>query len=238
MSEDHAMASELIEHAILALESSFHSMFSLTQGNCRLNYKRQENRAIFIVLFKHSQYLENRACSRTALEIAKLILTFDPINDPLAIILLIDFYALRSKQYDWLIQLYHEWELTNNLSQLPNMTFSNALALFHLNQTDAADKALQYALLMFPSVLRLLFDELSIQPDPRVASHKYFSPTSYTSQPMGLQQLTSLYVCRSKTLWKDAEVLPWLEKNVKIVLDRVDAKDEVINEYATNRAQR
>lgn len=62
MSEDHAMASELIEHAIFGLESAFHSMFSLTTGNSRLDYRRQENRALFIVLFKHAQYLESRAC--------------------------------------------------------------------------------------------------------------------------------------------------------------------------------
>lgn len=138
MSEDHAMASDLIEHAILALESAFHSMFSLTAGNCRLDYRRQENRAMFVTLFKHAQYLESRACSRTALEVAKLILSFDPENDPLAMILTIDYYALRAHQYEWLIQLYGEWESTNNLSQLPNMAYSYALALFYHHGGSAA----------------------------------------------------------------------------------------------------
>lgn len=133
MSEDHAMASELIEHAILSLESSFHSMFSLTAGNCRLDYRRQENRALFVTLFKHAQYLEGRACARTALEVAKLIMSFDPENDPLAMILCVDYYALRAQEYQWLIQLYDEWEETNNLSQLPNMAFSYAMALFYFH---------------------------------------------------------------------------------------------------------
>lgn len=181
MSEDHAMAAELIEHSILSLESSFHPMFSLTTGMCRLDYRRQENRALYVVLFKHAQYLENRACSRTALEIAKLILTLEPENDPLAMILIIDFFALRSKQYDWLVQLYNEWEKKNNLSQLPNMAYSYALALFYVskNNIEVADKALQYALLMFPGVLRLLLDELAIQVDSRVSSHHYFGSTYY-----------------------------------------------------------
>lgn len=183
MSEDHAMASELIEHAILSLESCFHSMFSMTAGNCRLDYRRQENRSLFIVLFKHSQYLEGRACSRTALELAKLILSFDPENDPLAMILLLDYYALRSKQYEWLIQLYNEWESTNNLSQLPNMAYSYALALFYHHvssgNTTLADVALQYALTMFPGVLKPLLDELSVHVDSRVSSHSYFGPQAY-----------------------------------------------------------
>ncbi|XP_053677555.1 transcription factor 25 [Anopheles nili] len=238
MSEDHAMASELIEHALLALESSFHTMFSLTQGNCRLDYRRQENRALFISLFKHSQHLESRACSRTALEVAKLILSFDPVNDPLAMILIVDYYAIRAKQYEWLVTLFEEWDATNNLSQLPNMAYSYAMALFHLNRTDAADKALQYALLMFPGVLRPLMDELSIQADSRVAGHNYFGPSAYNKALVALQQLMSLYVCRSKLVWRDTELLPWLERNVNTVLDRVDAKEDVVAEYATKRSQR
>ncbi|XP_058829900.1 ribosome quality control complex subunit TCF25 [Topomyia yanbarensis] len=238
MSEDHAMASDLIEHALFALESSFHTMFSLTQGTCRLEYRRQENRAFFITLFKHSQYLESRACSRTALEVAKLILTFDPVNDPLAIILIIDYYAIRAKQYEWFVQLYDEWEMTNNLSQLPNMAYSYALALFHLKRTDEADRALQYALLMFPAVLRMLLDELSIQPDPRVSSHSFFAANSYDKATVALQQLVSMYICRSKLVWRDAEILPWLERNVNTVLDRVDAKDEIVADYTSKRNQR
>lgn len=46
MSEDHAMASELIEHAILALETAFHPSFSLTSGNSRLDFRLQVNRAL------------------------------------------------------------------------------------------------------------------------------------------------------------------------------------------------
>lgn len=182
MSEDHAMASELIEHAILALESAFHPSFSLTNGTSRLDYRRQENRSLYIVLFKHAQYLEGRACARTALEISKLILSFDPIHDPLAMILVVDYYALRSKQYDWLAQLYDEWEAKNNLSQLPNMAYSYALALFYKHKDgnlEPADKALQYAVLMFPGVVKPLLDALSVQVDSRANSHSYISSLSY-----------------------------------------------------------
>lgn len=182
MSEDHAMASELIEHAILALETAFHSTFSLTTGNSRLDYCRQENRALFIVLFKHAQYLEGRACARTALEVAKLILTLDPVTDPLAMILVLDYYALRSKQYEWLVQLYDEWGSSHNLAQLPNMAYSYALALFYLNKNgdlDSADKAIQYAIMMFPGVVKPLLDALSVQVDSRANSHTYISTSSY-----------------------------------------------------------
>ena len=35
----------------------------------------------------------------------------DP-EDPLAILLLIDFFALKSDQNDYLIQIFNEWEVT------------------------------------------------------------------------------------------------------------------------------
>lgn len=233
------MAAELIEHALYAYECAFHSMFSVTNGNCRLDYRRQENRGFFIVLFKHAQFLAARACPRTALELSKLILSLDPENDPLAIILLIDFYAHRSKQYDFLIQLYKEWNASRNLSLLPNMAYSYALALYQANRMDESDEAIQYALSMFPGVLKLLLDELAIQADSRVSSHKYFGPGSFSSSPLALQQLMQLYVARCKIIWSgDNEILLWLERNVHVVLDRVDKKDEIINECVSKRSSR
>lgn len=44
LSEDLAMAAELIERALYSLECAFHPLFNIAQGNCRLDYRRQENR--------------------------------------------------------------------------------------------------------------------------------------------------------------------------------------------------
>ena len=100
----------------------------------------------------------------------------DPV-DPLAIVLLVDFYALRSASYQWLMDLYTAWNPTRNLSQLPNFSYSTALASFHIYQQSSppspallttADILLQSALLSFPSVLLPLLDKCSIEPDPAV----------------------------------------------------------------------
>lgn len=48
LSEDLAMAAELIERALYCLEYAFHPLFNVAQGNCRLDYRRQENRYIFL----------------------------------------------------------------------------------------------------------------------------------------------------------------------------------------------
>lgn len=50
-SEDLALAAELIERALFCLECAFHPVFNLSQGNCRLDYRIQENRYQHDTLF-------------------------------------------------------------------------------------------------------------------------------------------------------------------------------------------
>lgn len=109
-----------------------------------------------------------------------MLLSLDPENDPLAIKLIIDFYALRAKEYEWFIDLFTEWESTKNLSQLPNFAYSVAVAHFHMADGDLkkADALLQDALLMFPGVLIPLLEKCSVQVDNRVSNHSYFGPSA------------------------------------------------------------
>lgn len=134
------------------------------------------SRALFITLFKHLTFVGGRACYRTALEFCKLLLSLDPDNDPLAIKLALDFYALRAKEYTWLIDFVQEFETSKNLTQLPNFAFSNAIAHHYTSEgeSSAADGLLQDALLMFPGVLRPLLEKCSVQVDERVATHVFF----------------------------------------------------------------
>ena len=110
-----------------------------------------------------------------------MLLSLEPEEDPLGVILCIDFYALRSLKYEWLICAYDEWEPTRNVSQLPNFAFSVAVAHYQLDEEPEsekrllADELLQKALIMFPGVLLPLLDKCSVQPDSRVSSHPYFT---------------------------------------------------------------
>ncbi|XP_033626213.1 transcription factor 25-like [Asterias rubens] len=241
MSEDRQMAAELVERALYNIECSFHTLFSLTQGNCRLDYRRAENRAVFLALFRHLEFVGQRGANRTALELCKLLLSLDPDSDPLGVLLMIDHYALRSDQHEFLIRLFSEWEAHKNLSQLPNFAFSVALARYHSNQDDnttKADAAVQTALLMYPSALMLLLEKCGVQPDAAVKKHPFFSVSSHCNQPKALTQLISLYVARNHAMWKVPEVMKWLETNVSAVLQRVDNKEPLIKEYQAKRQMR
>ncbi|NXD97642.1 TCF25 factor, partial [Chaetorhynchus papuensis] len=247
MQEDQEMARDLIERALYSLECAFHPVFSLTSGACRLDYRRPENRAFFLALFKHLMFLEKRGCPRTALEFCKLILSLDPENDPLCVLLLIDFLSLRAREYTFLTRLFQEWESHRNLSQLPNFAFSVPLAYFFLSQQEErpelergqareqAARLIQLALIMFPSVLMPLLDHCSVQPDARVASHPFFGLNAQISQSPALNQLTSLYVGRTHALWKDPAVMAWLEPHVHEVLRMVEAGDALVQEAEHKR---
>ncbi|WAR13303.1 TCF25-like protein [Mya arenaria] len=180
-----------------------------------------------------------RGCNRTALEFCKLLLSLDPDNDPLCALLMIDFYAVRATDYEFLIRLYNEWEAHRNLSQLPNFAFSLALAYFlqaEGGDTTKADKQLQDSLLMFPGVLNPLLDKCGVQADSS-ASHAFFTQPEYCD-PVALKQLEALYAGRCHVCWKVPDVLEWLETNVKVVLDLVQAGDTRAQTYKTKRLSR
>ncbi|XP_077104246.1 ribosome quality control complex subunit TCF25 isoform X2 [Siphateles boraxobius] len=248
--EDQETARDLIERALYSFECSFHPVFSLTSGMCRLDYRRPENRAFYLVLFKHVIFLEKRGCPRTALEYCKLILSLDPDNDPLCMLLLFDFLCLRCREYTTLIHLYEEWEVHRNLSQLPNFSFSVALSYYHLSQQEdispvenqqlkqKSNVLLQNALIMFPAALMPLLDLCTVQPDAAVSSHAFFGPSIQTGQPPALSELLSLYVGRCHSLWKEAGQMLWLEENVRKVLKRVDAHDPYVEDCQNKRKQR
>ncbi|KAK9542685.1 hypothetical protein VZT92_000525 [Zoarces viviparus] len=247
--EDQEMARDLIERALYSFECACHPLFSLTSGTSRLDYLRTENRAFYLALYKHMMFLEKRGCPRTALEYCKLILSLDPDADPLCMLLLIDFLTLRSREYQYLLQLHQDLEVHRNLCLLPNFAFSTALCHFHLSQQEdvdpeesekerqKADQMLQKALIMFPGVLIPLLDLCTVQPDATVSSHAFFGTKSQIGQPPALAELTALYVGRTHSMWREAAVMLWLEESVKDVLRRVDAKDPLVDD-CQNKKQR
>uniref|UniRef100_A0A6V7I2D9 Transcription factor 25 n=1 Tax=Bracon brevicornis TaxID=1563983 RepID=A0A6V7I2D9_9HYME len=236
--EDLQLAAELVERAVHSLECAFHPSFHIAAGNCRLNYKMQTNRALFLALFKHLTFIGSRACYRTSLELSKVLLSLDPIDDPMAIVLSIDLYALRAREYDWFINFCETWNDERNLTQLPNIAYGLALAHFRLDHKEKAAELLQDALFMFPGVLLKLLDKCGVNTDTRVIGHDYFGVKAKDSTSKALRLLESLYIARSFHLWKEADVLPFLETNVTAVMDRIDAGDEYAKFCEMKRSKR
>ena len=150
---------------------------------------------------------------------------------------MIDFYALRSRQYKYLIDFYIHFNPIKHLSLLPNMQYSIALAYFHLYEDtrniehlNEADKQLKEALVKFPGLLLDLLEKCAIQPDKEVEKHDFFSKHSHLSTPEGLKCLINLYAIRMNSEWKIPEVVVWLEKNVKKIIEDSKSFIKAINE--------
>lgn len=237
-SEDLARAAGFTQGALYYLECAFHPMFNLTTARCRLDYRKQQNRALFITLFKHLGFVGGRACYRTSLEFCKLLLSLDPDGDPLAVVLALDFYALRAREYEWFVEFCNLWDSTRNLTQLPNIAYSLALAHFHLGDRTVADEILQNALIMFPGVLIPLLDKCGIQADAKATTHEFFNLKAKASTSPALEKLQALYIARSYHLWKEADILPWLQESVHAVVSRVDSKDDYVKFCQVKRSKR
>ncbi|GAB1598010.1 transcription factor 25-like [Argonauta hians] len=240
--EDLNRAKELIEKALFSFEMSFHPLFSLTKGNCQLDFRRQENRAFYTALFKHIYYLSSKGCNRTALEYCKLLLSLDPHNDPLCVLLFIDYYALRAEEFSFLIRFYEEQEPHKNLSQLPNFAFSIPLAMYHMavqnnESTEKADQQLQKSLRTFPALLFNLLDKCSVNPAGSVTKCRLFTE-SQICLPSGLHQLIGLYTGRAWPCWKIPDVIQWLERNVEVVVQNYQSENSEKKEHLQKFNQR
>ena len=133
-------------------------------------------------------------------------------------VLTIDFFALRARCNQWLVDFFNTANPTRNLDQLPNMAYSVALATFHLHLEAAAgqekedllarsDSLLQGALLSFPSVLLSLLDKCSIEPDPSVIACSYFLVSTAKTRRL-LKKIYSTF----EIIWEEL----WFDRNSKL----------------------
>ncbi|CAI2164312.1 16085_t:CDS:10 [Funneliformis geosporum] len=208
MSGDHTMAGELIERALYAFEKSFHVKFNITKGTSRMDYKHFENRAFFLGLLRQIQSSSRRGCWQTSFEFSKLLLSLDPLNDPLSVLYFIDYLGLKAQQHSYVLSLANEWTL-HNLQNWPNFVYSAAIANFQLELRDEnnsthemSTKMLEKAILYFPSVILLLSEKCDIQLENDVAESSLIQEVSNY-----LNLLINHYVEQVSSLWTQPEVI-------------------------------
>ncbi|CAG8461969.1 13926_t:CDS:10 [Cetraspora pellucida] len=215
MSSDLVMAQEFLERALYSFERNFHIKFNITRGTARMCYKRYENRSFFLALFRHIQSLSRRGCWQTSFEFTKLLLSLDPINDPLCTLRFIDYLGLKARQYSYVLSLANEWN-HHDLQNWPNFVYSAALAKFQLELQndsknpihDVSTAMLERAILYFPSMVLLLAEKCDIQLDSDVVEDPFLQETP-TSDYLSL--LIDLYVDLASPLWAQPEVISWLQ---------------------------
>jgi len=92
----------------------------------------QTSTSFFMSLFKLMDILGKKGCFRTALEYNKFLLKIN-INDPTACLLCMDYNAISSKQFDFLLKFVQYFSSYCGLKHhsiylMPNFCYSVALA--------------------------------------------------------------------------------------------------------------
>eukprot|EP00178_Gracilaria_changii_P002615 TRINITY_DN138_c0_g1_i1.p2 TRINITY_DN138_c0_g1~~TRINITY_DN138_c0_g1_i1.p2 ORF type:complete len:699 (+),score=117.19 TRINITY_DN138_c0_g1_i1:121-2217(+) len=238
-------AAEQIERSIYVLQTSWNVTFKPYDGLCRLRFDVVENRSLYIALFRYSLLLTRRGLHRTALEVSKLLLNFDPTNDPMGVLLMADSFALLSKEYGWVRAMNNSFKHVP-LKYFPNFAASASIAVEcergkSLGLTSSststkgssstgseemeAENALINALLTFPMLLKPVV--LAIRDDPGVwAEYTLYDENWYGAGINNcdvLQRISRIYAERSKLLWNSASHKDMLAKCARIAgeLDRV-----------------
>ncbi len=221
---DMPNASEYIERLLHAFECVRHPDFSFSDGSSRLLYVHEENRCVLHAIFRYVGLLGRRGAVRAAFEFSKLLLNLDP-SDPLAILVLLDHYALRAKQFGALECIYRDAALSSHrLDMLVNFRFSTALAAFLRRRkvdgvavdADEADALLQGALRRFPhAVVELLSRNGKPTDADQVLQNPVFALD--TTHLPSLQHLVTLFAERNHDLWRSSDVVKWVLQNAAVV---------------------
>ncbi|KAJ1853566.1 hypothetical protein GGH12_000739 [Coemansia sp. RSA 1822] len=222
---DFIEAGTLVERALYAFETGFASRFSITNGLGRLDFRRIESRGLFLALFRHMQFLARRGCWRTAFEVNKALLALDPVRDPYGALLTLDFHALKSRQYEYVRRMATEWTWSR-IDLLPGWAYSRALAEFMLERNGAERSAdlLVEAILVFPSVVPVLWARAGLEVDAAVAEHPYFQQAHIAGESgmTHMQLLEQLFVERSSALFRTPEVGRWLQEGLLLALELIE----------------
>ncbi|KAE9359398.1 hypothetical protein PF008_g2281 [Phytophthora fragariae] len=241
---DHATDS--IKRCMYVLELAWADQFDVSKGNCRMDIQTEHNAGFFKALFLLMKQVGRRGCMRSAFETAKLLLSLDPQGDPMNVLLAIDYYALTSRQCQFLIDLFDSKtpavdrfasgevaskkkagkkasSADETIAALPNLQFSLALAHFFLgNETEAKD-LLAAALLKFPTMLKPLLEKIAANPSssswqPILSSRVFANARSVEGEHSVLQHLLDIYVTRNHSIWKVNAAQSFLLKSAQHAL--------------------
>lgn len=197
---ENAVSGDLLERALFTFGRAIHSSFAkvLSDGKARLDFSYPSNREFWLAAWRYMQNLSQRATWRTVYEWAKLLLAISPEDDPYAIWLVLDQYALRARQDLDYLNLSRSPVFKDKLQNHPNVQLSQGLAEFRSGDQGKGKQALFKAVGRYPWVAARLMHEINAEPIP---------PAIWGKEPRSEKEklYTELYATRAKDLWNTPE---------------------------------
>ena len=150
---DYKQTNQLLESLLFVYEDSFSYDFNIfDEDDVMLAFDENKySSAFFASLNRFMDVLGKKGCYKSALEYNKFLVKLNPYQDPVGGLLTIDYNALSSQNYDFLISFPHKFGKQYyrsdeySLIYLPNYTYSCALAKFMKIVEDENIGMSQYA---------------------------------------------------------------------------------------------
>ena len=191
----------------------------MSKGRARLDFRRPENRELWLTAWRYINNLSMRGLWRTAFEWGKMLLGLDPKQDRYRIVLIIDQLALRARQPQSLISLIESSFFRNIWRNHHNIALAHGLAYFQIGEVEKGKELLASAIKRFPWVIARLFQELNIEKLP---------PSIWGKLPPTPEDdfYTALYITRAKDLWNSPEIVSLLLEVAKNVTPGAEGNED------------
>ncbi|KAL0484162.1 transcription factor Tcf25 [Acrasis kona] len=225
-------AQDMLERGLFALQTILQSNSNVIKdiktGTARiLPYRNHElNQIFYHLLLMRTHAMSRSGAPVSAFEMCKLIFVLSvEKDDPVHVLLFIDFYAIRAAQHDWLCDTLQKLSTSKRLepfSKLPNLMYNKALAMYYQGKVEEATKAMHEAMLTWPMVLCPLIDECKLSGDKwsqweKLTRDSIFSNVICNSQVFS--RVLSASVKRMSDLYKDLfatyhndHIVSWLKE--------------------------
>lgn len=209
---DNSNTNGLIERALFIFDWSLPNSFELGDGKSRLPFEYFYNRQVYLTIFRYISVLTQKSTFFTALTYCKLLLSFNPADDPYGVRYFIDFYAFVSGEYQFLIDFidsplcrcYEEW-LTASL------LYTRALCYYKLGKIDEAKEALKYAYSKHPYTGHLILENVGD------ISH----PWLLADVTDTVKLVSAIYTVRLNILVEESPVKNFILKELALVIESV-----------------
>lgn len=200
--DNKSASNALVERALFAFDRSLHKgfhelLYQASNGLARLPYERFMNRQFYLCLFRYITALGERSTFYTALAYCKLLLSLSPAEDPLGVRYFIDFYALMSEEWKYMVQ-FAESPLVTTYTRwyTSGIAFSTVLAHLKLNQEEKARGALKKAFEAHPYTAYKLYKQIGLSNDLSLSEGSFKIDTE-------VEIATETYLVRCTIMWND-----------------------------------
>jgi hypothetical protein len=284
----HQEGLSILKRTLWVLEcAALNSFLKLDQQSGFLSYELEENQPFFDAVYRLIRVSYMGGLARTALAASRLLLSLDPLLDPMNVLLSMDYFALACNMEScdqWLVKLvesnrvsfiatrgqnlakdvcgqgelvltyvvlvlqvnvmYSEQDIPScDLLDMPNWSFSYALALFRIHEKDRSDKdtknkadtAIQTALFRFPTVIGQILSKNEVKTNLRSFQIDWPSVLGFVKELCSAFQNTAsdntvkarsfrayesivlIFVQQIFNLWSPPAVMKWVYDNLQIM---------------------